>query len=122
LRRERLTAEDIASLPWQRRRRPLVYGRLTIIEGRLDRVDNLPEPQEETIPREDEMPGLRALYCLIDRSTGRAASLSIWNSEEDMQASEERAANQREQAEENSGGRIVSVDRMEVVNALYERA
>lgn len=99
-----------------------MYGRLTIIEGRLDRVDNLPEPQEETIPREDEMPGLRALYCLIDRSTGRAASLSIWNSEEDMKASEERAANQRERAEENSGGRIVSVDRMEVVNALYERA
>jgi heme-degrading monooxygenase HmoA len=90
VRRQRLTAEDIASLPWQQRRRPLVCGRLTIIEGRLDRVDNLPEPQEETIPREDEMPGLRALYCLIDRSTGRAASLSIWNSEEDMQASEER--------------------------------
>jgi heme-degrading monooxygenase HmoA len=98
-----------------------MYGRLTIIEGRLDRVDDLPEPQEQTIPREDEMPGLRALYCLIDRSTGRAASLSIWDTEEDLKASEERAANQREQAEENSGGTIVSVDRMEVVNALYER-
>jgi hypothetical protein len=59
-----------------------MYGRLTIIEGRLDRVDDPPEPQEQTIPREDEMPGLRALYCLIDRTTGRAASLSIWNSEE----------------------------------------
>jgi heme-degrading monooxygenase HmoA len=98
-----------------------MYGRLTIIEGRLDRVDDLPEPQEQTIPREDEMPGLRALYCLIDRNTGRAASLSIWDNEEDLRASEERAANQREQAEEKSGGTIVSVDRMEVVNALYER-
>jgi heme-degrading monooxygenase HmoA len=97
-----------------------VYGRLTIIEGRLDRVNDLPEPQEQTIPREDEMPGLRALYCLIDRTTGRAASLSIWNTEEDLKASEDRAAKQRDQAEENSGGRIVSVDRMEVVNALYE--
>jgi hypothetical protein len=99
-----------------------VYGRLTIIEGRLDRVDDLPEPQEETIPREGEMPGLRALYCLIDRSTGRAAALSIWNTEEEMKASEDRLASQREQAEEKSGGRIVSIDRMEVVNALYERA
>jgi heme-degrading monooxygenase HmoA len=97
-----------------------VYGRLTIVEGRLDRVDDLPESQEQTIPREDEMPGLRALYCLIDRTTGRAASLSIWNTEEDMKTSEDRAANQRDQAEANSGGRIVSVDRMEVVNALYE--
>ena len=98
-----------------------MYGRLTIIEGRLDRVDDLPEPQEQTIPREEEAPGLRALYCLIDRSTGRAASLSIWNSEEDLKASEERMADQREQAEQKSGGKIVSVDRMEVVNALYER-
>lgn len=98
-----------------------MHGRLTIIEGRLDRVNDLPEPQEQTIPREDEMPGLRALYCLIDRTTGRAASLSIWDTEEDLRASEERTAKQREQAEEKSGGRIVSVDRMEVVNALYER-
>src|SRR5919109_1102578 len=103
------------------RKERLMYGRLTIIEGRIDRVDDLPDPQEQTIPREDEMPGLRALYCLIDRSTGRAASISIWDTEEDLKASEERVADQREQAEENSGGRIVSVDRMEVVNALYER-
>ena len=100
----------------------MMYGRLTIIEGRTDRVDSLPEPQEETIPRENEMPGLRALYCLIDRSTGRAASLSLWDTREDMEASEERASDQRRQAEANSGGKVVSIDRMEVVNALYERA
>jgi heme-degrading monooxygenase HmoA len=103
------------------RKERLMYGRHTIIEGRLDRVDDLPEPQEQTIPRADEMPGLRALYCLIDRSTGRAASLSIWNTEDDLKEGEQRAADQREQAEENSGGRVVSIDRMEVVNALYER-
>ncbi len=83
-----------------------MYGRLTIIEGRLDRVDSLPEPQETAIPREDEMPGLRALYCLIDRTSGRAASLSIWDSQEELEASEERAGEQRRKAEENSGGRI----------------
>jgi len=99
-----------------------MYGRLTIIEGRTDRVDSLPEPQEQTIPRENEMPGLRALYCLIDRASGRAASLSIWDSQEEMEASEKRAGDQQRQAEENSGGRIVSIDCMEVVNALYERS
>lgn len=77
-----------------------MYGRLTIIEGRTDRVDLLPEPQEQVIPREDEMPGLRALYCLIDRTSGRAASLSIWESQEEMEASEKRAGEQRRQAEE----------------------
>jgi heme-degrading monooxygenase HmoA len=95
-----------------------VYGRLTIIDGDPDRVDLLPEPEETTFPRPDEMPGLRALYCLIDRETGRGASLSIWDSHEAREASEERVARQRRQAEEVGGGRIVSIERMEVVNAI----
>jgi heme-degrading monooxygenase HmoA len=72
-----------------------MYGRLTIIDGSPDRVDLLPEPQDQAIEA-DEMPGLRALYCLIDRSTGRGASLSIWNSREAMDASEDRAERQRD--------------------------
>ena len=97
-----------------------MYGRLTIIDGNPEHVELLPEPQEQPI-EQDQMPGLRALYCLIDRSTGKGASLSIWDSREAMDASEERAARQRQQAEETGGGRVVSIDRMEVVNVLYER-
>ncbi len=96
-----------------------MYGRLTIIDGSPERVDLLPEPQELAIDNE-ETPGLRALYCLIDRSTGRGASLSIWDSREAMEASEARAERQRKQAEETGDGRVVSIDRMEVVNVLYE--
>jgi len=65
------------------------------------------------------MPGLVALYCLIDRSTGRAAAISIWESESAMEAGERRGDEQRRLAEANSGGRVVSVDRLEVVNALH---
>jgi heme-degrading monooxygenase HmoA len=99
-----------------------MYGRLTIIDGNPDRLDLLPEPQEETIPRPNEMPGLRALYCLIDHETGRGASLSIWDSREAMEASEERAEQQRRQAVETGGGSVISIERMEVVNALHERS
>jgi heme-degrading monooxygenase HmoA len=95
-----------------------VYGRLTIIDGDPGRLDLLPEPQEATIP--NEMPGLRALYCLIDRETGRGASLSIWDSREAMEASEDRAGQQRLQAAETGGGNVVSIERMEVVNALTQ--
>jgi heme-degrading monooxygenase HmoA len=97
-----------------------MYGRLTIIDGSPERVDLLPEAQEQAI-EEDQMPGLRILYCLIDRSTGRRASLSIWDTREAMDASEERAERQRQQAEETGGGKVVSIDKMEVVNVLYER-
>jgi len=98
-----------------------VYGRLTIIDGDPRRVDLLPEPQVQAIPRENEIPGLRALYCLIDRETGRGASLSIWESREAMDASEERAGDQRSRALANAAGRVVMVERMEVVNALERR-
>lgn len=97
-----------------------MYGRLTIIDGSPERVELLPAPQDKPI-EEDQMPGLRALYCLIDRATGKGASLSIWDSREAMDASEERAERQRQQAEETGGGRVVSIERMEVVNVLYER-
>ncbi len=97
-----------------------MYGRLTIIDGSPDRLDLLPEPQEQVIAP-DEMPGLRALYCLIDPSTGQGASLSIWDTREAMEESEGRAEQQRHQAEETGGGKVVSTYRMEVVNALYER-
>jgi len=98
-----------------------VWGRLTIIDGETDRLGLLPEPQEEAIPRENEMPGLRALYCLIDRETGRGVSLSIWDSREAMDASEERAGDQRAQAQATAAGSVVAVERMEVVNALERR-
>ena len=97
-----------------------MYGRLTIIDGDPGRLDLLPEPQEATIPRPNEMPGLRALYCLIDRETGRGASLSIWDSRKAMEASEDRAGQQRLQAAETGGGNVVSIERMEVVNALTQ--
>ena len=96
-----------------------MYGRLTIIDGSPEKLDLLPESQEQPID-ESQMPGLRALYCLIDRTTGRGASLSIWDSREAMDAGEERAERQRRQAEETGGGRVVAVERMEVVNVLYE--
>jgi hypothetical protein len=97
-----------------------MYGRLTIIDGDPGRLDQLPEPQEATIPRPNEMPGLLALYCLIDRETGRGASLSIWDSREAMEASEDRAGEQRVQAVEAGSGNVVSVERMEVVNAITQ--
>jgi hypothetical protein len=98
-----------------------VWGRLTIIDGETDRLGLLPEPQEGAIPRENEMPGLRALYCLIDRETGRGVSLSIWDSREAMDASEERAGDQRAQAQATAAGNVVAIERMEVVNALERR-
>ncbi len=96
----------------------MLYGRLTVVAGDPDEVDAIPSPQERSL-RPGEIPGLRAVYCLVDRTSGRAAALSIWESREAMEAAEARGDDQRIQAVRNSGGSLVSVDRMEVVNALW---
>ncbi|MEX2548380.1 MAG: hypothetical protein WD830_11425 [Chloroflexota bacterium] len=96
----------------------MLYGRLTVVAGDPGEVDSVPPPQERPL-RPDEIPGLRAVYCLLDRASGRAAALSIWESREAMEAAEARGDAQRVQAVRNSGGSLVSVDRMEVVNALW---
>ena len=51
--------------------------------------------------------------------SGRAAALSVWESREAMEAAEARGDDQRTEAVQNSKGTLVSVDRMEVVNALW---
>lgn len=96
----------------------MLYGRLTVVAGDPREVDSIPPPQERPL-RPGEIPGLRAVYCLVDRTSGRAAALSIWESREAMEAAEARGDDQRTQAVQNSGGTLVSLDRMEVVNALW---
>ena len=96
----------------------MLYGRLTVVAGDPGEVDTIPPSQERPL-RAGDIPGLRAVYCLVDRATGRAAALSVWDSREAMEAAEARGDDQRVQAVRNSGGSLVSVDRMEVVNALW---
>lgn len=96
----------------------MLYGRLTVVAGDPELVDDMPPRQERPL-QPGEIPGLRAVYCLVDRASGRAAALSIWESRQAMDDAEARGDDQRIQAVSKSGGALISVDRMEVVNALW---
>ena len=96
----------------------MLYGRLTVIAGDPGKLDSMPPPQERAL-RPGEVPGLHAVYCLIDRTSGRSAALSIWESREAMEAAEARGDDQRFQAIGTIGGNLERVERMEVVNALW---
>ncbi|TQK50488.1 hypothetical protein FBY35_0824 [Streptomyces sp. SLBN-118] len=61
-----------------------------------------------------EAPGFRGLYYLIDRPSGKAKSLTLWEDEQTMYASEERANRLRDQVAQREGQRVVSVERFEV--------
>jgi heme-degrading monooxygenase HmoA len=62
----------------------------------------------------DEIDGFRKAYFLVDRSGGRAISITLWDSEEALEASVQRANELREEASSSAGASIASVDHYEV--------
>ncbi|MHC5704989.1 YdhR family protein [Streptomyces sp. PKU-MA01144] len=90
--------------------------------ARLSRYEGSPVPPEgdlsahaETIVQQVRgLPGFLGVYWLVDRATGKAVSLTLWEDEETMRASEERADRIRVDTARREGQRIVSVDRYEV--------
>jgi predicted Zn-dependent protease len=55
------------------------------------------------------------MYVLFDRESGKALSVTFWSSREALQASEEQADRSREEAAHDAEGRVINVQRYEVV-------
>lgn len=53
-------------------------------------------------------------YFLVDRATGAAMSMTIWESEEAMSASTESAEERRQERAQTGGASVVSVDTYEI--------
>lgn len=64
--------------------------------------------------------GFEGIYLLFDRETGRSLSITLWETEEDMRASEEAASRVRGESVKASGDSILSVEHYEVALAELE--
>lgn len=62
----------------------------------------------------EEMPGLAGAYFLVDRDGGRGMSITLWDSEDALNAGVEKANQLRQAAVSDGGGTIESVDHYEV--------
>lgn len=62
----------------------------------------------------EEMPGLAGAYFLVDRDGGRGMSITLWDSEEALNAGVEKANQLRQTAMSGGAGTIESVDHYEV--------
>jgi hypothetical protein len=68
-----------------------MYARHVTVKGDPANVDEVVRTQHDVVlPVLRECSGFRAQLVLIDRAEGEAIGLSLWDSEEDMSASEER--------------------------------
>lgn len=93
-------------------------ARVSRLEGNPDRVDEVTRnSQENILPRAREMSGWKGFISLVDRKTGRAVLVTMWDGAESMRASEEQANRLRRESAEAGEAEIKAVERYEVVMA-----
>lgn len=80
-----------------------MYARATTYRGSPEHVQDAIVHYEEGIPSIREIAGNRGALLLVDRSAGKGVGVTLWESEEAMQASRKRADEVRQQAQEPGG-------------------
>ncbi|MFF8913048.1 hypothetical protein ACF08M_06925 [Streptomyces sp. NPDC015032] len=92
-----------------------MFARLSTYEGSpVPAQGDLTANWEATLQKVQEVPGFRGVYYLIDRASGKAKTLTLWDDEQTMQAGEGRTTRLREEVAHREGQRVVSVERFEV--------
>ena len=99
-----------------------MHARVTTIKGPPESVDQATQVvREQVLPRARELAGFKGILSVANRETGAGFSITFWESEEAMAASDEAADSMRGQAiGAIEGSEVVSVERYEVT--IDERA
>jgi len=91
-----------------------MHARVTKFEGSPDQLDAAIKLVKETIvPGAKKLAGFKGGYWLVDRASGKGFSVTLFESEAALKASEDAAAQLRSQA--SSLTKITGVERYEVV-------
>ena len=93
-----------------------MHARLTRIEGSPDQLDEMARQfEQETLPQIRGLDGFQRYTLLGDRSSGTAIAITLWQSAEAMQSSEQAVQPLRQQAAEAASARSApTVERYEV--------
>ncbi|MFE7775113.1 hypothetical protein ACFU5O_14655 [Streptomyces sp. NPDC057445] len=99
-----------------------MFARLSTYQGSpVPAEGDLSATSEAVVKQVQEVPGFVGVYYLVDRPSGKVVSLTLWEDEVSMQASEEKAEQIREETARREGQRIVSVERYEVGFSHFNR-
>ena len=96
-----------------------MYARVSTFEGPPGRLDDMTgHAREYVLPRLRQLDGFEGFVVLHDRSSGKLLSVTLWEGEEALRASDEAAARLRGESTETVGGTVAGVEEYEV--ALFE--
>ena len=92
-----------------------MHARVTRFKGEPGRIDEgIRNIKDNIVPGAKKLAGFKHGYWLLDRKTGAGFSLTVFESEADVQASEDAAKKLRDLAAA-VGNEITGVERYEVV-------
>lgn len=93
-----------------------MFARMNTFNGPPEGLDGLTRVAEEKVlPAADRLPGFRGMLVLGDRATGKSISITLWETEEAMLASEQAANKLRQEANTAGGTQTAAVERFEVL-------
>jgi heme-degrading monooxygenase HmoA len=96
-----------------------MFARVSSYQFSADQADQAVQAFNTVINPLRQLDGAKGAYLLVDRSSGRALTITLWESEKALRASEEAANKLRGDATGSAGGTVQDVERYEV--ALYEQ-
>lgn len=73
-----------------------MFARVTTVQAPADRIEeSVRYVQERVLPAMQGQRGFKGMYHLVDRKNGKALGITLWESEEAMQATAETARQMR---------------------------
>lgn len=92
-----------------------MFARVSTFQGSPDQLDeSTRQAIEQIVPTVRQLAGFQGVLSLIDRATGKSVTITLWQDEDAMRASESAADELRAAGAEAAGESIVSVERYEV--------
>ena len=92
-----------------------MFARISTFRGPADQTsEGIRVAREQILPSARLQDGFKGLYILFDRDSGESIYVTHWETEEDLQASEEAALRTRTESARTSGETSVGVRRYEV--------
>jgi len=86
-----------------------MFARVSEVTAPVERLDDgVAQFRDSVVPAMRDMTGFVRAYLLVDRVGGKSLSISVWDSEESMRASEEAANQLRNQFAGNIGGQATA--------------
>ncbi len=96
-----------------------MYARVNILEGPPEKMDEaLRYFQENVLPNLKQIEGFKGTIALGDRQSGKTLGITLWESEENIRATEAGADRSRSQLAEATGETVAGVEIYEV--GLFE--